>query len=321
MKKTKKQKIVSGLMLCSTVGLIVCSQRGALLQKRGFDYSSTSLESNNSESLNINSFQLSEMADKYRNVKLLEGDQLVSHNMKVDDVLNNVYLSDSQKEKLLIKLGVYNIDSVKNTTELAASSNNDVKLNRPTIKYDSKAKQYIITGRGQWLRHTYEVPKWSWWYPKVGSTKNIGGVDAIGISLSNTSGKTKGLALKSGQGKFDNGSAKKTVTTLSTSNDNYGGGYKVQDFIKFTKVDNYILWANTRYNYNAYYMQCTLRYNKAFSNYNGNAKLFYAHTWNSANISSIGVSKSGPSVSVSKTSNAWKGYSYSTVFKKGKQSK
>ncbi len=276
-------------------------------------------EYESSRELKFNSEKLMAVAAKYDNVRALTGAELTSHNIKIDDILMNEKLSNNEKLIGLKQLGVYNVEDGV-LAESASSSSGDYSASKPTISYDSKTKQYIITGKGRWKRHTYEVPTFSWWYPSVGDTKNIGGNEGIGISITNTSGSTKGLAINSGYGYFYNGNAKKKSTTLVTNNDNYGGGYKVQDFIKFTKVDNYVFWVNTEYYYNAYNAKCVLKYNSKFAKYNGNAKLFYSHTWDKTKVTGIGLSKSGVNISWSDNSDKWNAYSYARTFKKGRAS-
>jgi len=306
------KKIACSLSVILTLSLSLSFGISALGITGASDYPNAVKE----ETLEINGEKLAAFAAQYDNVITLSGKEALAHDEKVNDILFNENLSSEQKSYYLSELGVFEVNPEK-VVEYAASSSGDVTLNKPTIRYDSSTKQYIITATGKWNKHSYEVPAWSWWYPSVGSTKDIGGPDAIGISLTNTSGTTSGLALKSGYGNFYNGSATKTSSTLATENDNFGGGYKVQDFIKFTKVDNYILWCNTTYLYNAYNMTCVIRYNSNFKNYNGNAKLFYAHTWNSTSVTSVSVSKTGAGIGWSSTANRWDAYSYARTFKKG----
>lgn len=108
------------------------------------------------------------------------------------------------------------------------------------------------------------------------------------------------------------------MTTLATENDNFGGAYKVQDFIKYTKVKNYVFWCDVSYRYNAYNMHCVIRYNRNFEDYSGNAKLFYSHTWDDSTISSIDLSTSGVGVGWSTQSDHWTQYSYGRTFKQGR---
>lgn len=266
--------------------------------------------------IEINSEELLAIADQYKDVETLVGEEADAHNVKIDDILLNEEMSEEIKREYLSELGVYCCYNYEET-QLASSSSGDVTLNRPTIYYDSFTKEYVITGTGKWNAHTYETPSWSWWYPSVGDTSNIGGTDAIGISLSNTSGSTSGLALNSGYGYFYNGTATKMSTTLTSENDIYGGGYSVQDFIKYTKVVNYILYCDVTYYYNAYNMKCVLRYDADFAKYSGSAKLFYSHTWSNTSITGISLNKTGASLSWSNSSNRWAAYSYPRTFSKG----
>lgn len=308
----KARKITYALALILTLSLIFSFGVSAL----GLEdmYNDPKLVEENI--LEINGEELAAFAAQYDNVKTLTGEEALAHDEKVNDILFGENLSSEQKRIYLTKLGVFEINPDE-TVEYAASSSGDVTLNKPTIRYDSATKQYIITATGKWNKHSYEVPTWSWWVPSVGSTKDIGGPDAIGISLTNTSGSTSGLALKSGYGCFHNGTATETSSTLATENDNYGGGYKVQDFIKFTEVINCFLWYDATYLYNAYNMTCVLRYNNNFKNYNGSAKLFYSHTWDNTSVTSVNLSKTGAAMAWSKTSNYWNAYSYARTFKNG----
>lgn len=312
MNKIKIKRAISSLSCVLTLSLIFQFVFSAL---------PVAAQNGNSEQieenvLEINGEELAAFAAKYDTVETLTGDEAVAHNEKVNDIIFNDNLSAETKRNYLAELGVFEINR-EDTIEFAASSEDDVALNKPTIKYDSLTKQYIITATGNWKNHNYEVPTWSWWYPSVGDTKNIGGADAIGISLTNTSGSTAQLAINSGYGKFYNGTATKQSTTLATEDDNYGGGFTVQDFIKITKVDNYVLWCNMEYYYNAYNMTCVVRYNNYFKNYNGNAKLFYSHTWDNTSVTSVSLSKTGAGLGWSKSSDRWIAYSYARTFAKG----
>ncbi len=310
----KVKKIMYALSLILTLSLVLPCGVSALGLVDTYDAPKL-VEENMFE---INGEELAAFAAQYDNVKTLTGEEALAHDEKVNDILFSDNLSSEQKRNYLAKLGVFEINSDK-TVEYAASSSGDVTLDKPEISYDSKTKQYIIKATGKWDKHSYEVPTWSWLSPSVGSTKDIGGPEAIGISLTNTSGSTSGLVLNSGYGYFYNGAATKISSTLATENDNYGGGYKVQDFIKFTKVDNYVFWYNSEYLYNAYNMTCVLRYNDNFKNYNGSAKLFYAHTWDNTSVTSVSVSKTGAGLGWSTDSNHWNAYSYARTFKNGKQ--
>ena len=310
--KNKVKKIMCSLSLILTLSLTFSFGVPALALVDSHDNQEL-IEEN---LLEINGNELAIFAAQYDNVETLTGEEALAHDEKANDILLSDKLSSEQKRDYLSQLGIFEINPDK-IVEYAASSSGDVTLDKPSISYDSTTKQYILTATGKWKKHSYEVPTWTWWYPSVGSTKDIGGTEAIGISLTNTSGSTSGLAINSGYGYFYNGNAVKKSTTLATENDNYGGGYKVQDFIKFTKVDNYVLWCNTTYQYNAYNMTCVLRYNSNFKNYNGNAKLFYAHTWDSTSVTSVSVSKTGAGLGWSKSSNHWDSYSYARTFKKG----
>jgi hypothetical protein len=305
------------LLVILTIATVFVCQSSVFAATNNTEFNSVSIPEG--ISIDIDSEELKAIAAKYADIEQLTGDELIAHDLKVNAILNNRELSPAQKEDALSLLGVYPVSSSENTVQFAASAPGNVSLGKPSISYDSSSKQYIITAYGNWTSHKYEVPTWTWWYPSVGSTKNIGGLDGIGISLSNTSGTTSGLAINSGYGYFHNGTATQKVTTMSSNSDLYGAGYKVQDFIKFTKVDNYVFWVNTTYLYNAYNMDCVLKYNAKFEGYNGSAKLFYGHTWDSTNITSIGVNKTGASIGWSTTSNHWDSYSYARTFTKGKQ--
>lgn len=200
-----KKKIITGLVTFFTFALVLSSvfELFSIVTKEeevNFADEYTSV-------LEINGDELAVFAAQYDDVEKLIGAEAISHNAKVDDIILNTDLSEDMKRQYLEKLGVYEVyheDKVE-----FSSSSSDVSLNKPLIYYDSSTKEYVISARGNWKKHTYEVPKFSWWYPSVGSTKNIGGTEAIGISLTNTKGETDGLAINAGYGYFYNGSSEK----------------------------------------------------------------------------------------------------------------
>ncbi len=316
--KTKKQKIFSSLLIALT-SVMAFSFAVSITPFQPTVKDDIQNKEKESSELYINGEDLAEFAAKFEHVETITGKEAIAHNAKVDDIILNDDLSDEKKWQYLNALGVYEVYPEKKV-ELADSCGSDMSLNKPTIAYDSSNKQYIITGTGYWKNRTYEdeMPRFIFSWPSVGKKINIGGPDAIGISLTNTSGDTKGLAINSGYGYFYNGEAVNLSTTLCTNTNNYGGAYQLQDFAKIFEVKNYLFFARCGYYYNANNMTCILRYNSAFENYSGNANLFYSHTWDKTSVTGIDLSDSGFGIQWSKDSDCcWDAHSYSTVFPYG----
>lgn len=245
-----------------------------------------------------------EMELKYAdNFVYLNKEQLEKRNEKIDSILNDTSISDEEKFSKLESMKVYRYIPKDNQATLA-SQPNGVKLNKPTITYDSKTKNWKITASGEWKSYSHlgkEIDNNKKIWYSVGDTWNVGGYDAVGISLSNTSGyatASKGkikqnLLRVSGSATLSNGKSVKNKNS-STNDDKYGAIFKLQDYSYVTaaKLRWYLVW-DYEYRYVGYKFSTTITYNKKFSEWDGTAKLYYAHTWNKTSISNISVSKTG----------------------------
>ncbi len=277
------------------------------------------VEDSLSGKLLVNSERLTEVYEQYKDVPQVYGAEKEALDKKVDDVLYSDMSYEDMKEALE-KLGVYYVYG--EDVEYSGSSSGDIKFDgTPQIAYNSKSKEYLVSAKASLPSDAIddEKPFWKLFCPCDGDVANIGGVDAIFLSITNTSGASAGLQVNSGSASLSYGSAIKSSTNLITDNDNYGAGYEVQDCIAYYNVKNRIIYFTYDYKYNAEKITCVARYNSMFRNYNGEIKLGYSHTWNNTEVSSVGLSRSGPSVNFSKASNKWTAYSYSTYFTSGKK--
>lgn len=265
-------------------------------------------------SVKVSSEKLKSISEKYKDVKKLDGIKLDSRNQKVADIISNSKMNISEKEKTLNNLDVYFCNTDDNSAKLS-SSQGDVELNTPTITYHAYTNRtdYAFYGSGKWKNHNYDVEGFSWWYPSVGDKINIGGDDALGISFYQPKGDASRAQATWGWSGFTNGDIKDYSNTLSTAEDQYGGVYRLQDYIKITDVTNYVVYVDVKYKYNAFNLSTYLMF-KGLENYDGFAKTFYSHTWDNTQITSIGLGADSVSVDFNTTSSHWNGYSHSLAF-------
>jgi len=230
---------------------------------------------------------------------------------RFDQILVEYSSDDPQREIELNKIGYYTYKNEQNQVE-SLSAGGDVSLSNVQIYYNSTLNQWTLTGYGNWVNNTWEAP--SVWFTSVGKRIEVGGMDGLGITFSNTSGSSVGLALVSGYGAFLNASP----TTSQDINYNSdprvtsvnGAFYQVQDYAVVTKAG---LFSYQAY-YTAWYFQPHLVYNGAFANYSGNAVMVYSHTWDKSSINSIGIGSSGINIGWTDTSKAWFVKSNDTIF-------
>ena len=271
-----------------------------------------------SEGLKFNSSALKSIAKKYSDVEQISGTELALHKKMVKDIIMNSELTEANRDQALKELGVQKIDNGIETK--LASSTGNVSMYTPSLSYDSKTKEYIFTGYGLWKDTDYwnndvksDMLLWlqnpaNW---KVGKTKNIGGAEAVGIAITNPSGSTKGLYVTDGFGFLTSGTDV-ISSTMVTNDDNNGAAYEPQDKCTLTSFTNYLVAMTAEWEYNAHSFKTCVNYNSSLSNYNGNAKTFYIHNWNSCKISNINLGNSGVGVDLTKESKGW-GPAYSTA--------
>lgn len=328
--RKKYLNVTKALVVAITGALVVGSGIGFTKNQYEITHAENQLDNENGKSCNVeeslgeglyvNSKRLMEVYEQYKDVPQVYGDEKNALDKKIDDVLYSDMSYQDMKETLE-KLGVYYVYG--EDVEYSGSTSGNINFEgTPKIAYNSKTKQYLISAKASLPSGAIkdEVPRYKWFCPKNGDIDAIGGVDAIFLSITNTSGASAGLKINSGSASLAYGSAIKSSTNLITDNDIYGAGYEVQDCITYYNVKNRIFYYAYSYKYNAEKITCVARYNSMFRNYNGVIKMGYSHTWNNTKVSDIGLSRSGPSITFNKSNNAWTAYSYGTSFVSGKKS-
>lgn len=314
--KNSRKKVKEFLMVSFLAGVLFYTYGDVILSNTNTDTSSYLYTGGTEAVLHVDSETLQEVMEKYSDVEQLKGVEKEALLKKLDDIHNSDINEVSKKEALeaLGEICIYDDD-----VQFAASSNSDITLYKPTLSYLTSTSSYSIYATGKLPSSAIkdELSSFSLWYPSVGDTKNVGGVDAMAFLISNTSGSTSGLAVKSGYGKLA-GKGSKISTTLATADDRYGAGYTVQDIITVTSVSNYVIASSYKYEYNASSISSQVLYNSNFSKYSGNVKFYYNHTWDNTRVNSIGLSASGISFGWNDKSDQWTGYSYARTFKNGK---
>lgn len=148
----------------------------------------------------------------------------------------------------------------------------------------------------------------------MGDSKNVGGYDSVGITYYNTSGTCNATVKKSLGYWHDGGDS-----SMQSSSPSHGGGrlgvaFDYQDKVTVTSV-NFLTGAYS-YKYLGAGFAATITYDSKFVNWNGKARTFNAHTWNTTDISSIGFNGGGGTggatfgvdIAFSSTSNSFKAF-------------
>lgn len=205
---------------------------------------------------------------------------------------NNVYIYSCETSDVNI-----------NNSRSAGST--DIQMNKVIISYNSNNNTWSVTGGGYWITTAYldDAPT-----PSVYTgAKNVGGMDAVGFVLLNTSGTLPTLVSSSGYVHDGNGSSL-TLTNPSTADSSTGIVFEYQDQVYYSDNLQETL-------YLGYGFAAQAIYTSNFSEYNGRARSYYAHTWNDCSITSIGIDATGFSASWSHDGYGWNIHNNSdTVF-------
>lgn len=189
----------------------------------------------------------------------------------------------SEYEEALNSIGVYIYHSECESDEISTySDSSDVFLSNVKISYDSTDKTWTLSGGGDWIDTTPLADEVNWFAPSEGDTKNIGGYDAIGVVLHSTSGTIPTQV--SCKAKIGDGTGNFTYMYNPSTFDSAGGvAFLYQDYLICTEGGLFSYeWA---FHGQQFYAEVT--YDSTFSNYNGKARMFYAHTWNKNSVSSV----------------------------------
>jgi len=185
---------------------------------------------------------------------------------------NNVYKLEVPEEELLVS---------------PLSQGSDIILNKVIIMYDSKTGYWFVAGGGSWRTDNWKNDAPEFILPLVGSSKNVGGMDAIGVSYFNTSG-TYNASVIGSLGYWHDGEGNSVESSNPSAGDGkYGVAFEFQD--KVTVKSNNLPSPIVEYelSYMGYGFSATITYDSNFENWNGKARTLYAHTWVNTEISSI----------------------------------
>ena len=213
-------------------------------------------------------------------------------------------------DKEMESLGVYRLDTPDNSIT-PKSTTTDVLMNQVNIYYDAYTTQWIVSGGGYWVNDSWISDLSSiLWIP--GNVRNVGNRDSVGIAFYNTSG-TYNTQVMSSVGVANN---MEGDWDIRMNNPSHGDGmngvaFEFQDQIRYD--------LNNHFSYLGKGFAASIAYSAGFSNYNGYARTFYVHTWNSAYISDIGFGVSGKQfgvdVNITNSQNSFKIFNNSdTVF-------
>lgn len=224
---------------------------------------------------------------------------------------DDVNVTYEEFEEYLNSKGVfiYSTEEIPVVTPFSSGST-DVTMNKVIVMYNSATNQWSVTGGGYWQDHGYGADMPLELFPYVGKRINIGGQDAVGVTLYQVSGPKPTLMKCSGY-VHDGYGKNMTLNNPYNLDSTRGVAFEFQDYKTITKVN----FLDHNYTYMGYGFSAQAIYNSKFAEYNGKARTYYAHTWKNTNINSIGVSTTGFSTSWSDSNYRWAVYNNSeTVF-------
>lgn len=189
----------------------------------------------------------------------------------------------------------------------------DVSLGNVMCYYNSNNGEWTLNGSGHWLDvMTIDREDMGLSAMISGVPYNIGGTDAVGIVLYDVSGVTP--RLKESYAIVNDGSGNsKTISNPSGYDTKQGVGFEYQDQVTATWDSNGNI---ETYKYMGKTFCSVMRFDSDFANWDGNARVFYSHTWKSTSISSISFSMNsnqqfGLNITWTSTSNKFLCYSNS----------
>lgn len=217
-------------------------------------------------------------------------------------------LTNEQISKELEKKGVYKLEIPESVIDEVTpmSQSADYTLNRPTIFYDTLAKNWIVEGTGSWSNSNWATDIDKVFWDRKGEIYNIGFNDAVGISYYNTNNYEASVLsshalILSDKGNANGGSWDLLIRNPSDGDGSKGVAFEFQDQVQLLNLKLKITEADL--SYLGHRFQVMIVYNDKFKDYSGNARTFYAHTWKEAYISSISFNlSSSPGVTINLSS-------------------
>jgi hypothetical protein len=209
---------------------------------------------------------------------------------EIDEKLLKLIAENKTKKEIDSAMSVYKVyrlDVPSSEVMSPLSVPSDAKCNAVSIYYDSAQNQWVVSGGGWWQNSNWFNDRNWMWFPYTGETHNVGGLDSVGIAYNNTSGTYNASVISSMGYMTDQSGWGEYSYSPSHGDGSLGVAFDFQDKQKYIKSPiNPIIYASDVTYFGKGY-SALIRYNSNFSSYNGNARAFYAHTWNSCNISGL----------------------------------
>ncbi|WP_199624635.1 hypothetical protein [Paenibacillus alkalitolerans] len=244
-----------------------------------------------------------ELAEKYADKmkKDLSAEELENRTRDVQRILNELAAdvaagktTEKEAKIKLEKMDVYMLDVPKkkeNEEVSILSSGTDITMNSVWITYDSATARWTVTGGGYWKNTNWWNDRPGGWWGYAGETKNMGGVDSVGITYYNTGGTYNTSVVSSLGYVTDHNGWSDYMENPSHGDGRYGVAFDFQDKMRLKNACGVCVVGD--YTYYGSGFSASVTYNSNFVNYNGYARSMYAHTWNTTTINSIGFNGSG----------------------------
>lgn len=217
---------------------------------------------------------------------------------------NNLTLEDFKE------YGMFFLDVPVEQTDIVLNSvAGDVSLDSVRVIYWESDGTWTLSAGGKWNNDN-----WKEGFNPYGSgiekkeEKDIGGPDAVGITLYDTNSAPSNLQVIGTS--YIWAECKDTdkhvmCSTLENTDIENGVVYHFQD--KYIWEDKFIGVKNE--DYIGYEFDIIVNYNSAFENYSGKARFFYVHTWDKTKITGITLGTKSIGVTFSTNKHSWIGYS------------
>jgi hypothetical protein len=242
------------------------------------------------------------LAEKHADKKKvgLSEEELNNRTRDVQKILNELAagvaaekLTKEEAKLRLEKMEVYMLEEPKKKEKndvSILSTGTDITMNSVWITYDATTSRWNVSGGGYWKNTNWFSDKPGGWWGYNGETKNMGGVDSVGITYYNTSGTYNTSVISSLGYVTDHNGWSEYMYNPSHGDGRYGIAFDYQDKMKLVS-SNYVCACDAKdFVYFGSGFSASITYNSNFSNYNGYARTMYAHTWNTTTINSIGFS-------------------------------
>lgn len=229
--------------------------------------------------------------------------ELVQRAQYIESVIADLSSRGYDQDDIALELenyGVFRLNSPSvNSDNVLYSEPADVVSNQVSIFFDSLPQNWVVYGSGAWVNDNWfdDMPGGGW--TSKGQIKNLGNFNAVGITYYNTSGRydTRVVSsyanIMSDKGD-ENGNTWNLISTSPSSGDGqYGVSFQFQDKVKLIGSPWQIVIPKSDFSYLGASFNVMITYDKNFTNWNGNARAFYVHTWDEAVINKISFNVSG----------------------------